>query len=145
MTRRNRRYAVYLPPAHGQSVGKQIMTEEELGEQVRDACAKLGWKSYWLRKTMFGAAGILDLLIVPVLKVERRHILHRELKGYSGGGRLSKTGTIRFPPPKPRAPRLGTLSDEQKEAIALINAAGGDAAMWEPEDWFSGKIIEELR
>lgn len=109
--------------------GTDKMTEEQLGEQVRDACKKLGWEFYWLRKTMFSSEGILDLVLVPVRNFEpqRRHILFRELKGHSLAG------------------RLGTLSDAQKRTIELINAAGGDADMWTPADWFSRKILEELK
>ena len=121
------------------------MTEEQLGEQVRDACEKLGWRFLWLRKTYNSSAGILDLLLIPIhlpmgrvvsniggLRRElngggNRRILHRELKGYDSRG------------------RLGQLTNEQAETIKSINLAGGDAAMWQPADWFSGKIAEELR
>jgi hypothetical protein len=113
----------------------QEITEEALGENVRSACEQLGWKLYWLRKTMFGAKGILDCLIVPVRTVTHlsegvlvsRHILHRELKGFDARG------------------RLGKLTPDQAEAIELINAAGGDAALWVPADWFSDRILKELR
>ena len=102
------------------------LSEEQLGEQVRDACAKLGWEFKWLRKTIYSSSGILDLFLVPVRHLDSRHILHRELKGYDARG------------------RLGKLTNDQVELIALINAAGGDAALWVPEDWTSGKIVEEL-
>lgn len=122
-------------PVSAANAAREMMTEEQLGECVRDACAQLGWQFYWLRKTMYSSAGILDLLLVPVRVggPRPRRILHRELKGYSC---LNSKRTL---------PRLGTLSDEQKEAIRLINAAGGDAALWEPADWFSGRILKELQ
>src|ERR1043166_6056367 len=84
------------------------LTEEELGEFVRDACAKLGWRVLWLRKTYNSSAGILDLLLIPV-RSSRQHILHRELKGYDKRG------------------RLGKLTSEQVATIDAINSAGGDA------------------
>lgn len=105
----------------------QFMTEEHLGEQVRDTCDKLGWRFLWLRKTYNSSAGILDLLLIPLRDLDRRKILHRELKGYDARR------------------RLGQLTDEQTETIKAINIAGGDAAWWQPADWFSGKILEELR
>lgn len=101
-------------------------TEEELGERVRDAAAKLGWRFLWLRKTYNSSAGILDLLLIPTRHQERRHVLFRELKGYVKSG------------------RLGALTDEQKDTIAALLAAGQDAALWTPDDWYSGRIPKEL-
>lgn len=106
---------------------QQRITEEELGENVRDAAAKLGWRFLWLRKTYNSSAGILDLLLIPIRDAERRHTLFRELKGYDARG------------------RLGQLTDEQRITIDALNAAGDDAALWVPEDWFSGRIADELR
>lgn len=103
------------------------MTEEQLGECVRDACAKLGWRFLWLRKTQHSSAGILDLLLIPLRHTDSRHILHRELKGHD------KNGCV------------GTLTPAQSETIQEISAAGGDARKWEPADWFSGQIQEELK
>lgn len=120
-------------------LGTDMMTEENLGELVREACAQLGWEFYWLRKTYNSSKGILDLLLVPTRlfraqisgdkpgTLYRRHILHRELKGFDARG------------------RLGTLTPAQKDTISLINVAKGDAALWVPADWFSGKILEELK
>lgn len=104
----------------------QQLTEEALGECVRSLCAQLGWHFLWLRKTRDSSEGILDLRLTPLRHLDRRHILDRELKGYSRG-------------------RLGRLSEAQKETIAVTNAAHGDAAMWEPGDWFSNRIQDELR
>jgi len=109
----------------------QFMTEDQLGEQVRDACDKLGWRFLWLRKTYNSSAGILDLLLIPerqgIRTIGQRCILHRELKGYDARR------------------RLGQLTAEQTATIRAINIAGGDAAMWQPADWVSGKILTELR
>lgn len=119
-------------------VAKGLLTEDQLGEMIRDACAQLGWHFLWLRKTINSSDGILDLTLVPIrlLKIpngarddfsEERTILHRELKGHDARGRLYK--------PTPA----------QLETIQLINDAGGNAGVWEPADWFSGKILAELR
>jgi len=107
--------------------GRIEMTEEELGENIRDACEAFGWRCLWLRKTFHSSAGILDMLLIPLRGFEHRRILHRELKGYNARG------------------ELGTLTIDQQQTIWDINAAGGDAAMWGPRDWQSGKIINELR
>lgn len=106
---------------------RERITEEALGENVRDACKKLGWRFLWLRKTYNSSAGILDLLLIPLRDLERRHTLFRELKGYDKNG------------------RLGDLTDEQRETIDALNAAGDDADVWLPADWFSGRIARELR
>lgn len=103
------------------------MTEDELGESVRQLCEDVfGCRFIWLRKTFNSSNRNLDLLLIPLRHLERRHILHRELKGYDARG------------------RLGQLTAEQSETIAEINAAGGDARKWEPGDWFAGTIEGEL-
>jgi hypothetical protein len=66
------------------------MTEEELGENIRDACNKLGWRFLWLRKTQHSSAGILDLTLIPQRDLARRRTLLRELKGYDRRTRLGK-------------------------------------------------------
>jgi hypothetical protein len=103
------------------------MSEDQLGENIRSACGALGWRFLWLRKTYNSSAGILDLQLIPLRTLERRRILHRELKGHDRRGRLGK--------PTP----------DQMITIETINAAGGDAALWEPADWLNGKILEELK
>lgn len=103
------------------------ITEDQLGENIRTLCDVMGWQMYWVRHLFNSHRGILDLRLVPTRHVERRHILDRELKGFDSRG------------------RLGTLSDEQAHNIQITNAAGGDAALWVPADWFSERIIQELR
>lgn len=103
-----------------------LMTEEQLGENIREACNQLGWKFYWLRKTQHSSEGILDLLLVPLNHVDRRHTLFRELKGHDRNG------------------RLGQLSVAQVDTISILTEAREDAALWVPADWYSGKILEEL-
>ena len=105
----------------------QFMTEDELGEQVRDACDKLGWKFLWLRKTYNSSAGILDLLLIPLRHLDTRHVLHRELKGYDARR------------------RLGQATPEQVATIEALLAAGQDAKVWAPADWLNDQILEELR
>ena len=105
----------------------QKISEEALGENVREACEMLGWRFLWLRRLRDSSDGILDLLLIPVRNIERRHILDRELKGYDRNG------------------QLGKLTPRQSETIQEINAAGGDARKWDPLDWFTGTIPEELR
>jgi hypothetical protein len=103
------------------------MTEEQLGECVREACAALGWRFLWLRYLTNSSEGILDLQLIPLRHTDRRHTLHRELKGYDRNG------------------RLGTLTPAQAETIEALNGAGDDARKWAPEDWLSGQIQEELK
>jgi len=118
-----------MPPA-------PLMSEDQLGWSIRDACELHGWRFLWLRKTYNSSAGILDLLLIPLRPGRRgrtaldpimgeRHILHRELKGHDAQG------------------RLGTVTDEQEITIEAINQAGGDAAVWIPADW-PDKILAEL-
>jgi len=107
--------------------GPARMSEEELGENIRDACEAFGWRFLWLRKTFSSSAGILDLLLIPLRGLEHRHVLFRELKGYNARG------------------ELGSLTIDQQQTIWDLRAAGGDAAKWDPRDWHSGKIINELR
>ena len=104
-----------------------LISEEMLGECVREACAAHGWLFLWLRKTYNSSEGILDLSLIPMRHLDRRHILNRELKGYDRNG------------------RLGTLTPEQAITIEATNAAGGDARLWQPLDWTSGQILEELK
>lgn len=106
--------------------GRQ-MTEDQLGDCVREACEVLGWRFLWCRRLESSSAGILDLQLIPLRHQDRRHTLHRELKGYDRNG------------------RLGSLTPEQAETIEALNAAGDDARKWAPEDWTSGQIQEELK
>ncbi len=103
------------------------MTEDQLGESVRELCGVQGWRFIWLRKTFHSSNRNLDLLLIPLRNADRRRVLHRELKGYDARG------------------RLGQLTQEQSETIMEINQAGGDARKWEPSDWFAGTIEEELK
>jgi hypothetical protein len=104
-----------------------MMTEDQLAENIRDACEAFGWRFLWYRKTFHSSTGILDLLLIPLRGMDHRRILHRELKGYRRNG------------------ELGSLTLDQQQTIWDIKAAGGDAAMWNPRDWHSGKILEELK
>lgn len=120
-------------PVSTQKALQGLMTEEQLGENIRDACKQLCWHFLWLRKTQHSSDGILDLMLVSTRgTMERdlngnRAILHRELKGHDRNG------------------RLGRPTEAQNDTMSLINAAGGNAGLWVPADWYSGKILEELR
>lgn len=104
------------------------ITEDQLGESIRETCGLMGWRFLWLRHLTNSSEGILDLLLIPIRGAGlNRRILHRELKGYDRNG------------------RLGTLTPAQAETIEAINAAGGDARKWEPADWTSGQILRELK
>jgi hypothetical protein len=104
-----------------------LMTEEQLGECIRSLCTVYGWRFLWLRKTYNSSRGILDLLLIPLRHLDRQHMLHRELKGYDARG------------------RLGKATPDQLATMETINAAGGDAALWLPADWHSGRIEAELK
>lgn len=115
-------------PVSAERARKGMMTEEQLGENIRDACLQLGWAFYWCRRLEHSSKGILDLpYLIPCQHIERRHILMRELKGHDARG------------------RLGTATPEQTVAILLLTACGADAAIWTPADWYSGQILEELK
>lgn len=108
----------------------QRITEDALGELIRTACRTLGtYQFYWLRKTRHSSKGILDLLLIPIAHptTHDRVIKFIELKGYDVNG------------------RLGKLTPEQWETIRLLTQQGQDASWWAPADWFSGRILEELR
>lgn len=111
------------------------ISEDALGEHVRDACAKLGWRFLWIREVRASSSGALDLTLIPVRDRDRRHPLFRELKGFRRNGRL---GPLTYDDQR-KPSRLG-----QFETIAAMQAAGLDAGMWLPADWFSGRILEEL-
>ena len=92
------------------------MSEDELEEQIRDACKKLGIIRFHVRVSKGTTAGLPDdILIGP------RGILWRELK------------TMR-----------GKVTAAQQAMGEALLAAGQDFAIWRPVDWFSGRIRLEL-
>jgi hypothetical protein len=92
------------------------MSEDELEEQVRDACTKLGILRFHVRISKGTTAGLPDdILIGP------RGILWRELKNQKN---------------KP--------TRAQRETGAALTAIGQDFAIWRPEDWYSQRIRHEL-
>lgn len=92
------------------------MTEAELEEEIRDACKKLGIIRFHVRFSLGTTPGLPDdILIGP------RGILWRECKT-----------------------RKGKLTAAQVSAGEALRAAGQDWDVWRPEDWFSGRIAQEL-
>ena len=118
------------PLTEAQAVLAHATTEDDLGELIRDACAKLGWRFLWLRKIYHSSAGILDLQLIPTSKLDiginMRRVLFRELKGYRKNG------------------KLGELTIEQVETIRHLKNAGYDAGVWTPDQSFDGTIEREL-
>jgi hypothetical protein len=94
----------------------EAMTEDDLEENVRDACAKLGVYRYHPKDSRRSEPGWPDDVLVGP-----GGILHRELK--------SETGTV---------------SPEQSRVIGLLRAAGADVQVWRPRDWLSSRIAREI-
>jgi hypothetical protein len=92
------------------------MSEDELEEQIRDACTKLGILRFHVRISRGTTAGLPDdILIGP------RGILWRECKNQT-----------RKPTPA------------QVKTGKALTAIGQDFALWRPSDWLSGRIQAEL-
>lgn len=92
------------------------MSEDELEEQIRDACKKLGVIRFHVRVSKGTTAGLPDdILIGP------RGILWRECKT-----------------------QKGRLTPAQQSIGEALRAAGHDWGTWRPEDWLSGRIRLEL-
>jgi hypothetical protein len=99
---------------HALLAGK--MTERELQDEVRGAVADLGGLYYHTWNSTHSPSGFPDCVIIV-----RSRILFRELK---------REG--QDPTPK------------QREWLAALTAAGADAGVWRPADWYSGRITSEL-
>ena len=92
------------------------MSENDLEEEIRDACKKLGIIRFHVRVSKGTTPGLPDdVLIGP------RGILWRECKNQTGK-------------PTPAQVKTG----------AALTAIGQDFAIWRPEDWLSGRITAEL-
>lgn len=93
------------------------MSEAELEENIRDTCKKLGILRFHVRISKGTTAGLPDdILIGP------RGILWRECKN----------ATYK---PTPAQVKTGEA----------LTAVGQDFAIWRPADWYSGRIVRELR
>jgi hypothetical protein len=93
------------------------MTEAELQELIRDACSWLRLLAYHTRDSRGSSPGFPDLVIVGP-----GGFLIRELK--------SETGRI---------------TAQQADWLQALRKAGVDAKVWQPVDWHSDMIMNELR
>lgn len=94
------------------------MSETVFQDQVMQLARVLGWWVYHPYDSRRSKSGWPDLVLV-----HRAHgVLYRELKT-----------------------EVGRVSPEQREVIALLTAAGANAAVWRPRDKTSGLIENELR
>ena len=92
------------------------MSEDELEENIRDACKKLGILRFHVRYSKGTTAGLPDdILIGP------RGILWRECKN-----------------------QVNSLTPAQVKTGEALMVIGQDWATWRPGDWFSGRIRREL-
>jgi hypothetical protein len=92
------------------------MSEEELEENIRDACKKLGITRFHVRISKGTTPGLPDdILIGP------RGILWRECKN-----------------------QKRKMTPEQVAVGEALTALGHDFGLWRPSDWFSGRIEREL-
>lgn len=94
------------------------MTEAQLQAAVRKMCADLGLAVEHVEDSLNGRTWLPGM---PDLQVFGTRILYRELKN-SGN----------------------SLSPNQRKVRAIIEAAGGDYAVWRPMDLISGRIASEL-
>lgn len=94
----------------------KAMREDELAELIRGLARTLGLLRYHTYDSRRSEPGFPDEAIGG------RRILFRELK------RQGKNPTV-----------------AQQAWLDTLVAAGYDAAVWRPEDWFSGRIAAEMR
>ncbi len=92
------------------------MTEDELEEQIRDACKKLGIIRIHIFNSRGTTSGVPDDILVGP-----HGILWRELKTAKG-----------------------KLTPAQLAMGKALQAAGQDWAIWRPADWLGGRIASEL-
>lgn len=104
-----------LTPA--QQTFANAMTEASLEALVADACKKLGLLRYHTHDSRRSPSGFPDDVILG-----RGGAIFRELKRQSG--RVSKA---------------------QREWLDMLAETGMDVDVWRPVDWFSGRILSELR
>lgn len=92
-------------------------TEKQFQQQVVSLARILGWWVYHPYDSRRSTPGYPDLTLVH----PRHGIIWRELK------------TLK-----------GPVSKHQREAIALIEQAGGDVAIWRPSHWADRTIHDTL-
>ena len=79
----------------------------------------LGWEHYFTQNSRRSPEGFPDLVLVHT---SPGRLLFRELKTAKG-----------------------RLTPKQRHWLRILTAAGEDAAVWRPADWFNGRIEDELR
>ena len=92
------------------------MPEDNFQRQVERLAKSLGWKVYHTHDSRRSHRGWPDLVLG-----RRGRVLFRELKTMKG-----------------------RTTPDQKEWLELLNAAGHDAAVWRPVQWFDRTIEREL-
>lgn len=93
----------------------RTMRETTLQDMVVDLARYQGFLCYHTYDSRKSVAGYLDLHLLGTWS------MFRELKT-----------------------ERGVLGPEQKDWILRLRKAGGNADVWRPRDWFSGRIQEEL-
>lgn len=104
-----------LTPTHQQMA--RAMMEAELEELVRQACGTLRLRRFHTLRPKGSPAGFPDDVILGP-----GGVLYRELK------REGKNPT-----------------PDQQAWLDGLSATGHDAGVWRPTDWYSGRIMAELR
>lgn len=92
------------------------MSEDAFQRQVERLAESLGWKVYHTHDSRRSHRGWPDLVLG-----RRGRVLFRELKTMKG-----------------------RTTPDQKQWLELLNAAGHDAAVWRPVQWFDRTIEREL-
>ena len=92
------------------------MTEAELEDHIRRACAGLGILRFHIPDARGMSRGMPDDLLIG-----RHGILWRECKSFRG-----------------------RLTSEQRKVGYALQALGQDWDWWTPADWLSGRIEQEL-
>ena len=92
------------------------MSEDVFQKQVEQLAESLGWKVYHTHDSRRSHRGWPDLVLG-----RRGRVLFRELKTMKG-----------------------RTTPDQKAWLELLNAAGHDAAVWRPIQWFDRTIEREL-
>jgi hypothetical protein len=100
----------------GRALLAEAMSEDDLEESVRGACAQLGVYRYHPKDSRRSEPGWPDDVLVGP-----GGILYRELKS-----------------------EAGTVGPEQSRVIGLLRAAGADVQVWRPRDWVSGRVAREI-
>lgn len=97
----------------------KLMTETQLQDVIIASATAQGFLVYHTYDSRRSVAGYPDLHLVHGKK---RIVLFRELKSTKG-----------------------RVTPDQNKWLAALTAAGADAGVWRPIDWFDGSIEKQLR